>query len=123
MKAKIGTFIGQYVMVTLDAEGAIKLLEALRERLDKGGEDVSDAIRMIKNFDVFYDFMRKKFKEYLTPKKDVSDLIKGNVLVDKIKLIKEDNKKIVTIIFDRSVEKEPIVNTLKELGYEIEEES
>ncbi len=123
MKAKIGMFIGQYVTVTIDAEGAIKLLEALQEKLDKGGEDVNDAIRMIRNFDVFYDFMKKKFKEYLTPKKDVSDLIKGNVLVDKIKLIKEDDKKIVTIIFDRSVEKEPIVSTLKELGYEIEEES
>ncbi len=119
MKAKISQMIGQYISVTIDADGALKLLELLREKLNKGGEDLEDAKRMIKNFDAFYDFMRKKFKEYLTPKKNVSDLIKGTVLVDKIKLIKEGDQKLVTIVFDRNIPREPVEEALRELGYEI----
>ncbi len=123
MKAQISEVIGQYIAVKLDVEGAIGLLEALRTKLKRGGEDVDDAIRMIRNFDAFYDFMRKKFKEYLTPKKNISDMIKGLVIVDKIKLIKEDDTKYVVILFDRSVSKDDIVSTLTELGYEIESSS
>ncbi len=123
MKAQISEVIGQYIAVKLDAEGAIRLLGALRTKLKRGGEDVDDAIRMIRNFDAFYDFMRKKFKEYLTPKKNISDMIKGLVIVDKIKLIKEDDTKYVVILFDRSVSKDDIVSTLTELGYEIESSS
>ncbi len=123
MKAQISEVIGQYIAVKLDAEGAIELLEALRAKLKRGGEDVDDAIRMIRNFDAFYDFMRKKFKEYLTPKKNISDMIKGLVIVDKIKLIKEGDTKYVVILFDRSVSRDDIVSTLTELGYEIESSS
>ena len=120
MKAQLSEVIGQYIAVKLDAEGAIKLLETLRAKLGKGGEDVDDAIRMIRNFDAFYDFMRKKFKEYLTPKKNLSDMIKGLVLVDKIKLIKENDTKYVVILFDRSIRKGDVLAVLSELGYEIE---
>ena len=120
MKAQISEVIGQYIAVKLDAEGAIKLLETLRARLGKGGEDVDDAIRMIRNFDAFYDFMRKKFKEYLTPKKNLSDMIKGLVIVDKIKLVKENDTKYVVILFDRSISKSDVLAVLSELGYEVE---
>ncbi|HID80289.1 MAG TPA: hypothetical protein EYP48_01040 [Ignisphaera sp.] len=123
MKAQISEVIGQYIAVKLDAEGAIKLLETLRAKLGKGGEDVDDAIRMIRNFDAFYDFMRKKFKEYLTPKKNLSDMIKGLVIVDKIKLIKENDTKYVVILFDRSISKGDVLAVLSELGYEIETSS
>ena len=120
MKAQLSEVIGQYIAVKLDAEGAIKLLETLRARLGKGGEDVDDTIRMIRNFDAFYDFMRKKFKEYLTPKKNLSDMIKGLVIVDKIKLVKENDAKYVVILFDRSISKSDVLAVLSELGYEIE---
>jgi len=120
MKAQISEVIGQYIAVKLDAEGAIKLLETLRARLGKGGEDVDDTIRMIRNFDAFYDFMRKKFKEYLTPKKNLSDMIKGLVIVDKIKLVKENDTKYVVILFDRSISKSDVLAVLSELGYEVE---
>jgi len=120
MKVQISEVIGQYIAVKLDAEGAVKLLETLRAKLGKGGEDVDDAIRMIRNFDAFYDFMRKKFKEYLTPKKNLSDMIRGLVIVDKIKLIKENDAKYVVILFDRSISKNDVLTALSELGYEIE---
>ena len=120
MKAQLSEVIGQYIAVKLDAEGAIKLLETLRAKLGKGGEDVDDTIRMIRNFDAFYDFMRKKFKEYLTPKKNLSDMIKGLVIVDKIKLVKENDAKYVVILFDRSISKSDVLAVLSELGYEVE---
>ena len=120
MKAQVSEVIGQYIAVKLDAEGAIKLLETLRAKLGKGGEDVDDTIRMIRNFDAFYDFMRKKFKEYLTPKKNLSDMIKGLVIVDKIKLVKENDAKYVVILFDRSISKSDVLAVLSELGYEVE---
>ncbi|RLG76347.1 MAG: hypothetical protein DRO12_04510 [Thermoprotei archaeon] len=119
MKAQLTKFIGGYVAVTLAPDKAIELIERLRERLGKGGEDVDDTIRMIKNFDVFYEFMRKKFKEFLTPKKNISDMIRANVMIDKIKLIK-NGEKLVMIIFDRSVDEKDVVETLKEMNVEIE---
>jgi len=122
-KARMTEIIGQYVAVEIDVDGALKLLEELHEATGKGGEDLNDAIRMIRNFDAFYEFMRKKFKDYLTPKKNVSEMIKGLVLVDKLKLIKRDDGKYVMIIFDRSIPRETIEDALKKLGYEYEIES
>lgn len=112
--------LGNYVAVELEAEHAPEFLEALRDHLGRGGDDVQDAIRMIKNFDVFYEFMIKKFKEYLVPKKELSDLIRGNVIVDKLKLIKANDQKRVQIVFDRSVKEEEVIEVLRNLGFEIE---
>lgn len=120
MKARLYEIIGSYIAVELDREGAINLLQKLRQNLGRGSDDVDDAIRMIRNFDTFYEFMRKKFKEYLTPKKNLSDMIKGLVIVDKIKLVKRDDERIVVIVFDRSVSREDVEKALSELGYSIE---
>uniref|UniRef100_A0A7C5YZS5 Uncharacterized protein n=1 Tax=Ignisphaera aggregans TaxID=334771 RepID=A0A7C5YZS5_9CREN len=119
IKILVGTIVGEYVAIEVKAEGAVELLNILRKTLNKGGNDVDDTIRMIQHFDVFYNIMHKKFKEYLTPRKDVGDLIKGNVLVDRIKLIKKDSEKYVVIVFDKSISKEKLLNILSSLGYEI----
>jgi hypothetical protein len=119
VKILVGTIVGEYVAIEVKAEGAVELLNILRKTLNKGGNDVDDTIRMIQHFDVFYNIMHKKFKEYLTPRKDVSDLIKGNVLVDRIKLIKKDSERYVVIVFDKSISKEKLLNILSSLGYEI----
>lgn len=119
VKVSIGTVVGQYVAVEVRAEHAVDILTALRKALNKGGDDVNDAIRMIQHFDIFYNIMHRKFKEYLTPRKDVGDLIKGNVLIDRIKLVKKNSEKYVVIVFDKSVSKENLINILNNLGYEI----
>jgi len=119
-KIIIGDIIGHYITLEAPPEDAIKILKILRQRLGKGREDVDDAIRMIEHFDTFYDVMRKKFKEYLTPRKNVSDVIKGEVLVDKIKLLKRGETKSVVIVFDRNVDRESLLNILRDMGYEIE---
>ncbi|MCS7110745.1 MAG: hypothetical protein N3D82_05560 [Ignisphaera sp.] len=119
VKISVGTVVGHYVAIEVKVEDAVDIINALKKALNKGGDDVSDTIRMIQYFDVFYNIMHKKFKEYLTPRKDVSDLIKGNVLIDRIRLIKKDSGKYVIIVFDKSVSKETLVNTLINLGYEV----
>ncbi len=119
VKILIGTIVGQYVTMEVEAEHAADILNALKRALNKGGDDVNDAIRMIQHFDVFYNIMHRKFKEYLTPRKDVGDLIKGNVLVDRIKLVRKNSGKYVVIVFDKSISKESLVNTLNSLGYEV----
>ena len=118
-KARLRKVIGGYITVTLPPENAIELVERLREKLGRGGEDVEDTLRIIRNFDTFYEFMRKKFKEFLYPKKSVSDMIKGNVIIDKVKLIK-NGERLVTIVFDRSVEDRVIEETIRGLGLDLD---
>ena len=121
VKVKIFTTIGNYTAIEVCADEAVELLRKLQSALGKGGEDVEDSIRIIQHFDTFFNTMQKKFKDFLTPKKSISELLKGNVLVDKIKLMKKDNKRIVVIIFDKSISKELLKNTLMSLNYEVEE--
>jgi hypothetical protein len=72
-------------------------------------EDVEDALRILNNFDAYYDTLRKKFKEYITPRKSERDLLLGRVMIDKIKLRVEKNQKIVLIVFDKRVNEESIL--------------
>ncbi len=113
---------GNYVAVEIEAEKSIELIRGLQKLLGKGGEDVDDAIRMIEHFNEFYSLMQRKFKDFLTPRKSISDLIKGNVLVDKIKLSIKDGKKIVVIVFDKSITLPVLETALTQLGYAIEKD-
>ncbi|MEM2626808.1 MAG: hypothetical protein QW775_00955, partial [Ignisphaera sp.] len=78
-------------------------------------------IRMIEHFETFYDMMRRKFKEYLTPRKDIGDILKKRVLIDKIKLLKRDGNRFVEIIFDKSIGVEEVLNILKNNSIEVKE--
>uniref|UniRef100_A0A7C4BB58 Uncharacterized protein n=1 Tax=Ignisphaera aggregans TaxID=334771 RepID=A0A7C4BB58_9CREN len=118
-KVKLYTVLGDYVAIEVEAGASIELLRKIQKVLNKGGEDVEDSIRMIQHFDVFYSLMCKKFKDFLTPKKNISELLRGNVLVDKIKLAKRDDERVVVIVFDKSLSKDLIERALTELGYEV----
>ncbi|MMZ71692.1 hypothetical protein D1872_352220 [compost metagenome] len=50
----------------------------------------------------------------------MNDMILGKVIVDKVKLVKEGNKRIVMISFDRRVPLDVIVEALNEMGYDVE---
>ncbi|PUA32876.1 MAG: hypothetical protein B7O98_05435 [Zestosphaera tikiterensis] len=65
--------------------------------------------------------MRRKFKEYLAPKKNEADLISGRVFVDKVKLYIDRNVKKASIILDRRVDLNSLLDILKKAGltYEI----
>ncbi|BEP17550.1 hypothetical protein PYJP_09020 [Pyrofollis japonicus] len=110
----------KYKSVKLPRDEAIELLEKISEMLGKTPNDIQETLRYLKNFDEFYEYMRKKFKDYLAPPHKADDYIKGEAIVDKVKLIKEDDKPYAVIIFDRRISVDLLVNALKALGYEVE---
>lgn len=112
--------LGKYKNVELPAEDAEKLLAAVTSRLGFESSDVDEAYRIMRNFDVFYETQKKKFKDYLAPSKSMNDMIMGRVIVDKVKLVKEGARRSVVLSFDRRVPLEVVVEALREIGYEAE---
>lgn len=112
--------MGKYRHVTLPVDEARELLNIIVDKLGKRTSDVDEAQRYIANFDVFYEMMKKKFKDSLAPPKSVDDMIRGNIIVDRVVLLKEGDKKLVTIVFDRRVPLDKMEEALKDLGYDVE---
>ncbi len=112
--------MGKYKSVELPVDEAEKLLGEITELLGIEPNDVNETYRILRNFDAFYETMKKKFKDYLVPSKSMNDMILGRVVIDKVKLIKEGDKKKVVLVFDRRVPTETIIEALKNLGYEVE---
>ncbi|MEM1832311.1 MAG: hypothetical protein QXJ97_12390 [Desulfurococcaceae archaeon] len=107
-----------YIHLELSLEDALRFLKLLRKK--KGVyEDIEDSIRILENFDAFYEYIRKKHKEYVAPRKNEVDMLAGRVTVDKIKL-EVDKIKKVTIVFDKRVKIEEITEVLRDLGLEFE---
>ena len=111
--------LAKYKYVDLPAEEALKLLEVISEEFGRRTQDVSEAMRYIRNFEEFYEYMKKKFKDYIAPPKKPDDFIKGTVVVDKLKLYKsESGERRVVIVFDRRFDLDKLKEALKKLGYE-----
>ncbi len=116
MKTKIILDITRSPHVVLGVEEAIDLLRCLGDR--KGyTRDLSESLRMVENFDEFYGYMRRKFKDYLTPPKDPRDSLLGRIVVHKLKLFEENGRR-VEIVFDRRFNLVNIKECLKEIGFE-----
>ncbi len=111
--------MGKYKSVTVPLDVAERLIIEVSRRLNVGSKDVMEALRIVRNFDEFYEFQEKRFKDYVVPDKDISDMIKGAVVVDSLKLIRSGEQREVTVTFDRRVSEDVIVDALKELGYEV----
>ncbi|MCE4618857.1 MAG: hypothetical protein F7C82_06245 [Desulfurococcales archaeon] len=119
-KVVVEVDLGKYKNVELPLEEAERLLSIVTDKLGFESSDVNEAYRIMRNFDVFHETQKKKFKDYLVPSKSMNDMILGRVIVDKVKLVKEGNKKIVVLSFDRRVPVEVVVEALKDMGYEVE---
>ena len=111
--------IGNYKYVEIPISKAEKLLQMLLKDFPDREKDVREVSRIIKNFNVFYEIARKKFKNYILIPHDASDMLKGTVLFDKVKLISDKEGKRVGLFFDRSVSVEHVVRILKNLGYNV----
>ncbi|WP_440060083.1 hypothetical protein ACSU1N_02725 [Thermogladius sp. 4427co] len=99
----------------LNKEEAINLLKKIREYVGESN-NLAESIRMIENFDEFYRLSRKRFEEYLFPPKDPSESLKGKVVIQKLRFIK-DNGDFVEIVFDRRIKIELIKDALSKIGY------
>ena len=109
--------MGKYKYVELPADKAERLLREVASRLGFESQDASEAFRIIRNFDAFYDMAKKKFKDYIVPSKSMNDMILGRVIVDKVRLVKEGDKRIVGIYFDRRVGEEVLEEALRSMGF------
>ena len=112
--------LGKYKSVELPIEDAKKLISHIVDTLGFEPTDVNEFHRIIRNFDMFYDIMRRRFQDYLVPSKNMNDMILGRVIVDKVKLIKEGNERRVLIVFDKRVPEDVIAEGLRNLGYDVE---
>ena len=119
-RAVIEIDFAKYKSVKLPRDDAELLLNVLTDLLGKSTNDLQETLRYIRNFDEFFEYMRKKFKDYLAPPHRADDYIRGEAVIDKIKLIKENNEKYVLIVFDRRVKEDIISDALRRLGYEVE---
>lgn len=108
-----------YPCIDLDLEDAKKILDIISDRLGYVTSDIQDTMRIIENFDESYKYATKKFKEFLVPSKSEGDLIRGRVIVDRVKLMKIGSRKRILLVFDRRVKKELLeeaLHILKEKG-------
>ena len=112
--------MGKYKYVELELGEAEKLIREVIGLLGFDSQDANEAFRVLRNFDAFYDMARKKFKDYIVPSKSMNDMILGRVIIDKLKLVKEGDRRVVGVYFDRRVPEEVIVKALEKLGYEVE---
>ena len=114
---EITEILGGYKKLTLTRKQALKLIEKI---IEKHGEtlDLHETIRMLENFNEFINYQIKRSQSYLTPSKNTSDLIKGRVVIDKLRLAKNNEGEFVTLIFDKRVNREFIEEALKEAEVE-----
>jgi len=110
-----------YTYVEGSPEEIVSLLKLIQDEWSRDTDDLDDAIRIISNFEVFYEMMRKKFKEYISPRKREGDLIRGLVVVDKIKLMKSGDARIVTVIFDKRVNHYELEHLVRKLNTSLED--
>ncbi len=117
-EAVIRLDLAKYKYVDLPADKALELLNAIAELIGKRTSDMQEAERYIRNFDEFYEFMKKKFKDYLAPPHKPDDYIRGDVVIDKVRLYVEGDVKRVVLVFDRRIDVELLKKALNKLGFE-----
>ena len=115
-KITVSIDLAKYKYVDLSLEESRDFLRYLEEKVGKM-RDVDEAIRYIDNFDEFYNYMKKKFKEFIAIPHTPDDYIKSRVFIDKIRLYVKDSEKRVVFVLDRRVSKELIKEILNKLGY------
>ncbi len=113
--------LAKYKYVDVSIEEAYTLLEALRSRFPKAEADILEVKRYIDNFDEFYSYMKKKFKDYIPLPHRPEDYIRGSALIDKVKLyISANGEKRAVLVIDRRVSAESLKELLESLGYTVD---
>jgi len=115
----VKVIIGNYKYVEIPIEEAESLLQTLLEDFPNKEKDIKEVARIVRNFDVFYEIARKKFKNYILIPHDTSDMLRGAVLFDKVKLASDEEGKKIGLFFDRNISVDDVVRVLKSLGYNV----
>jgi hypothetical protein len=86
--------------ITLPLIQAASLLDCIVEK-HGSTRDTEEAKRIIASFDDYYAYARRKFHDYLSLPKDPGDSIRGRVVLQKLRLIREGESRSVELVFDR----------------------
>jgi len=116
MRVKINVDFTGSAHVVLKKEEALSLLNKVSEYIGDS-RNLSESLRIIRNFDEYYRLSRKKFEEYLFPPKDPAESLRGLVVIQKIRLMK-NKEDLVELVFDRRVETNLLVEALKKIGFD-----
>ncbi len=117
MAITIKVDLGKYKEVDLELDKAV---EFVKKAIEKRGKtrDLEETLRYITNFDEFYSYMKKKFKDFIAPPKLSREVVEGKVFVHKLKLyIDERGSKRVLFVIDRRVPTDIIKEILSEIGF------
>lgn len=102
--------------LTLSREDALRLLSELAST--RATRDLEEAIRIVRSFDEYLRYSRRRFEEYINVPKDPGDALRGMVVVHRLRLFTEGDRGMVEIVFDRRVRVDDLVSALKRIGFD-----
>ena len=109
--------LGKYKYIDLPLDKAIEFVD---KAIEIYGEtlDLSETNRYVKNFDEFYGYMKRKFKDFIAPPKSSREVVLGKVFIHKVKLyVQGSNEKRVLLVVDRRVSLDILRKILNGIGY------
>ena len=109
--------LGKYKYIDLPLDKAIEFVD---RAIEIYGEtlDLSETNRYVKNFDEFYGYMKRKFKDFIAPPKSFREIVLGKVFIHKVKLyVQDSNEKRVLLVVDRRVSLDILKKILNGIGY------
>jgi len=109
--------LGKYKYIDLPLDKAIEFVD---RAIEIYGEtlDLSETNRYVKNFDEFYRYMKRKFKDFIAPPKSSREIVLGKVFIHKVKLyVQDSNEKRVLLVVDRRVSLDILKKILNGIGY------
>ncbi len=108
--------LGKYKYIDLDLDSALKFVnEAIK--VHGATLDLEETLRYLRNFDEFYSYMQRKFKDFITPPKSSRELVSGKVFIHRLKLYVKDHVRRTVLVIDRRVDVDTVKNILYKLGY------
>jgi len=112
--------MAKYKYVDLGIDDALRLLDELKRLYAGGKGDFDEVARYIVNFDEFYTYMKRRFKDYMPLPHKPEDYMHGRVVIDKVKLYVDDNGvKRIVLVFDRRVRTDDVRSALEKIGYKV----
>jgi len=110
--------LGKYKYIDLPLDKAIEFVD---KAIEIYGEtlDLDETNRYVKNFDEFYGYMKRKFKDFIAPPKSSREVVLGKVFIHKVKLyVQGSNEKRVLLVVDRRVSLDILKKILNDIGYD-----
>ncbi|MEM4717959.1 MAG: hypothetical protein QXE81_04270 [Desulfurococcaceae archaeon] len=116
MKITIYIDIARYPHLKLELKLAIELIDKISSTHGLT-IDQEEARRAILNFDKYYEIALRRSNGYLIVPKNPINAFHGKVVVHKLRLILENDRKFVELILDRRFPKDILENALRLIGF------